>query len=426
MYTPEWEIEELIAQNPGLLGYPFRRLKLLERQKYLKKVGRYIDLLFKQGDYYLLVEVKSNFVDDKSVILNQVIPYKKALAEELGVQEDKVLCTIISPIGFSKEIERLCKEKGVVTKIINKSRLTYALKLSTKNRNLHAETRDIRTLSLNQSFENTHMKELANLFIRISNSAPIMAHEVYTGSNGVLTSNNDMWFWLFYSVMDRRANASTFIKAKEALERERLFAPYKIVNLVKIRGEKAALNKIAKILEQNNFPLLNDNKMGKLSFPKSIVDAAKFLGLYGYDFMCLYEAYVKKYNGNLKRARDSLWNDLQESIYGVGPRIASQIIRGLVLKGPWNLPLDDNKFLEKCRYNVWMAGNSRLGLIEDESEYNEKLGKFADDFLDGNRGIIAHVLWFIRKRYCNRPPKCRECPLNNFCLRASSLNFSAL
>jgi hypothetical protein len=419
MYTPEWEIEELIAQNPKLVGFPSRKLKLLERQKYLKKIGRYIDLLFKQRDYYLLVEVKSNFVDDKSVILDQVIPYKKALAEELSVQEDKILCTIISPVGFSREIENLCKEMGIVTRIIDKCKLTNALKFSIKNMNLNKETNDISTLSFNQSIENTRIKELANLFIKISNSAPIMAHEVYSGSNGKLTSNNEMWFWLFYSVMDRRANASTFIKAKEALERERLFTPYKIVNLVKVRGERTALNKIAKILEQNNFPLLNDNIMGKLSFPKSIVDAAKFLGLYSYDFMCLYEVYVKKYNGNLKRARDSLWNDLQESIYGVGPRIASQIIRGLVLKGPWNFPLDDNKFLEKCRYNVWIAGNSRLGLIEDESEYNEKLGRFADDFLNGNRGIIAHVLWFIRKRYCNRPPKCHECPLNNFCLRAS-------
>jgi hypothetical protein len=136
--------------------------------------------------------------------------------------------------------------------------------------------------------------------------------------------------------------------------------------------------------------------------------------------MQLYETYVKNYQGDLKKARDNIWKDFQKNIYGVGPRIASQIIRGLTLKGSWNFLLDDNKFLEKCRYNIWMAGESRLGLIKEESEYDEKLGSFADKHLNGNRGIIAHVLWYIRKRYCNRPPKCHECPLNKHCLRTSA------
>jgi hypothetical protein len=216
--------------------------------------------------------------------------------------------------------------------------------------------------------------------------------------------------------MDRRANAATFVKAKEALEKERVFAPYKIVKLIKTKGEKAALNKIAKILEDSSFPLLNDKVMGKLSFPKSIVDAAKFMSSYNYDFVQLYEDYVKASEGNLTKARDSIWRDLKKKIYGVGPRIASQIIRGLVLKGPWELPLDDNRFLEKCRFNVWIAGKTRLNLVRDESEYYDQLGKLADDFLSGNRGIIAHVLWYIRKRYCSRPPKCDECIVAGYCL----------
>ena len=222
--------------------------------------------------------------------------------------------------------------------------------------------------------------------------------------------------------MDRRANAATFVKAKEALEKKRVFAPYKIVELIKNKGERAALNKIANILEDYRFPLLNDNVMGKLAFPKSIVHASKFMSCYSYDFMRLYEDSVKAYEGSLSEARDSIWRDLQKNIYGVGPRIASQIIRGLVLKGPWRFPLDDNQFLEKCRFNVWIAGETRLGLIKDEGDYYEQLGKFADDFLDGNRGIIAHVLWYIRKRYCNRPPKCNECTLASYCLRTFSFS----
>jgi endonuclease III len=50
------------------------------------------------------------------------------------------------------------------------------------------------------------------------------------------------------------------------------------------------------------------------------------------------------------------------------------------------------------------------------------LSEFADNFLGGNRGIIAHVLWYIRKRYCNRPPKCNECELSKYCKRAFSFS----
>jgi len=419
MYMPEWEIEELIAQNPRLLGFSSKSLKLLERQKYLTKASRYIDLLFKRGDSYLIVEVKSNFVNDKSIIINQIIPYKKAFAEELNIPENKVGCVLISPVGFSDDVKKLCSEMGIITKTVNKNELTNTLKPLLKSNMLVAQKCNTTLLS-GKVLDDVFMSELAKAFIKISDSAPIMAHEVYTESNGKLKSNKEMWFWLFYSVMDRRANAATFVKAKEALEKERIFAPYKIVTLIKEKGEKSALNKIAKTLEYSGFPLLNDVTMGKLSFPKSIVDAAKFISHHNYDFMQLYETYVKNYQGDLKKARDNIWKDFQKNIYGVGPRIASQIIRGLTLKGSWNFLLDDNKFLEKCRYNIWMAGESRLGLIKEESEYDEKLGSFADKHLNGNRGIIAHVLWYIRKRYCNRPPKCHECPLNKHCLRTSA------
>jgi hypothetical protein len=57
---------------------------------------------------------------------------------------------------------------------------------------------------------------------------------------------------------------------------------------------------------------------------------------------------------------------------------------------------------------------SRVGLIEASARYDE-LGKFADEYLDGNRGIIAHVLWYIRKRYCHGSRACDECPLFYSC-----------
>lgn len=461
MYIPEWEIEELLARNPELLGFPSKKLKLVERQKYLEKSGRYIDLLFKKEDVYLIVEVKSTLVNDKSVITDQLIPYRRAFANELGIPEDKIMCVLISPNGFSEDVKKLCQEAGIITRKLDKNNLVNATrKLNFKTRytllndyesrtnnilnilgkrgvtknfkqisslrdiitykEIFDEIRSVDTL-LKRGVHDEHAKRrLSRLFAKLSESAPIQSHETGTESNGKLTTNRDMWFWLFYSVMDRRANAATFVKAKEALEKERVFAPYKIVELVKNKGERRALNKIAKILEDSNFPLLNDNVIGKLSFPKSIVDAAKFMRSYNYDFMHLYEDYIKAHQGNLSEARDSIWRDLQKKIYGAGPRIASQIIRGLVLKGQWSIPLDNNRFLEKCRFNVWIAGKTRLSLITDESEYYSQLGEFADNFLDGNRGIIAHVLWYIRKRFCKRPPKCDECMVAGYCLHPCS------
>jgi hypothetical protein len=425
VYIPEWEIEELLTRNPRLLGFPSDELRLIERQKYLEKPGKYIDLLYKMGDAYLIVEIKSARVNDKSVVTHQLLPYKKALASEFNLPEDKIVCVLISPNGFTEQVKNLCQDKRIITRTLDQSNLVTAIKkLSLRPKyaqrepfsNINSESPVSRTDIQDEGAK----RELASLFVRISENAPIQAHEVGTESNGTLITNHDMWFWLFYSVMDRRANAATFVKAKQALEKERLFAPYKIVELLKEKGERTTLNKIAKILEDADFPLLNDHVMGKLAFPKSIVDAAKFMSNYGYDFIRLYEEYVKAHQENLIEARNSLWKDFQKKIYGVGPRIASQIIRGLVLKGPWKYPLNDNQFLEKCRFNIWIAGETRLGLIGSESEHYEQLGRFADDFLDGNRGIIAHVLWYIRKRYCKRPPKCDQCMVSGYCLHPCS------
>jgi len=87
----------------------------------------------------------------------------------------------------------------------------------------------------------------------------------------------------------------------------------------------------------------------------------------------------------------------------------------MVLKSSWNLPLTDDKLLEKCKFNIRFASKMRLGLIEDESSYYSDLGKFADEYLDGNRAIISHALWYIRKRYCDKKIMCDDCRLAGYC-----------
>jgi len=245
---------------------------------------------------------------------------------------------------------------------------------------------------------------LANVLKEISEKAPIESHEVGTSSDGKLVTNDDMWFWLFYSVMDRRSDASTFIHAREILEKTRLYHPFSIVKYVQEIGKEKVVRKIAAVLMKNDFPLLKDRFRGILSQPLSIVEAALFIAQYDFSFHKLYHTY--------KGESDALWKTLQKEIYGVGPRIASQFIRGMVLKGPWNFPLTDNRFLEECAFNIEIA--ARIGLIERKSDFIKALAEFANTYLEGNRGILSHALWYIRKRYCSAKV-CGECPLFENC-----------
>lgn len=242
---------------------------------------------------------------------------------------------------------------------------------------------------------------IANSLYKINASSPIQAHDVGTDQLGYLENNMAKWFWMFYSVMDRRSDASTFVKAKDILLKHQLFQPSDIVTQVQTIGKEAIVQTITALLKESKFRLLIDKSRGELSHAFSIVEAALFMSKFNYDYDILYKHYRK--NRNLTEAGDCLWNDLKKEIYGVGDRIASQFIRGMVLRAKWHFPLNNDKFLEKCQFNIHIA--KQIGLINDNYE---ELGKFADEYLNGNRGIIAHSLWYLRKRYCSQN-LCYEC-----------------
>jgi hypothetical protein len=449
MSIPEWQIEEALAWHPSILQLS-GNLTLIERQKYLKNVGRYIDLLFKDGNKYILVEVKSTYVDDENIAINQVLDYRKELTHELSIPESAVLCILASPMGFSRNVISLCNKEGIIAKILDEERIieawpnnssrsalieankerTYSRilnqrgvkidpnQLSGSDSKFHDvftdEIKSVRTWIRYGIHDDFAMRNIAKLFRNISDSAPICAHEVGTGTDGRLKSIDDMWFWLFYSVLDRRANASLFIKARKILEKKEIYRPERINRLVKEKSYETVVLMITRILSKSGFPLIVDSKVKEQSFPKSIVDAAKFMQKHRYNFDLLYKTHVERAKGNLDVAFDSLWKDVKENIYGVGPRIASQFIRGMVLKGPWVLPLNDNRLLEKCRFNVGFAGKMRLRLIDGEENFYD-LGNFADKYLEGNRAIISHVLWYIRKRYCSPRSNCKDCAAAGYC-----------
>lgn len=315
MYIPEWEIEKAILWNPSLIEVPgiLENLLFVDNQKYIKSIGRYIDVLFKNRDKYVIVEIKCVYIDQKSIILDQVLEYKKGLTEELGIPENDVICSLVTPSGFSDDVKALCEEKGIITKKIDVNSIissipkqnfleAYFLKDNVnkiKNQKFDfkfikdiyftilkkrgVSSKNFSNLTLQRSHNNLLSKEfesintwinsdihddlsknrIAKIFKEISKNAPIRAHEVNSNSDGKLIDSCDIWFWLFYSVMDRRSNAATFVKAKNALETKDLFSPSKIVKLTKEKDETTTINKITKILRDSEFPLLRDNVMGE-------------------------------------------------------------------------------------------------------------------------------------------------------------------
>ena len=88
-------------------------------------------------------------------------------------------------------------------------------------------------------------------------------------------------------------------------------------------------------------------------------------------------------------------------------------MRGMVLKGPWKIRLTDGVFLEDTKYNALFAGPARLVVATEE--YRKEAKVFSDRFLDGDKAILSHALWFIRKRYCDKVPQCPECPAAGYC-----------
>lgn len=447
MDIPEEEIEQAIIWDLGILKIrPSGDLKLIQRQRALSTSDGYIDLLLKDSKRYYIVELKRDYIKNKTIVTDQLLRYRNSLMTELNLNPEDFVCILASTQGFSDDVKQLCKNNGVKAKRLDEDYILAVLADKTKE---FATTQDQETISkiilnrripsltieksnviatktevdsvLKWVYEREHnehaKKSIANLFKKISSNAPIQAHQVrINGTDGKysLDTFEKKWFWLFYTVLDKRSNASLFIKAKEILDKINLYLPEEIIDHVEEFGDEYTIEKITKELEKNGFPLLHDFKIGRFAAATSIVDAAKFITKYDYDFDKFYHTHLESSKNDPNVAIDSIIEEIK-SIRGVGQRMAAQFVRGMVLKERWNLPLTDNTFLEKGKYNAYFAGPARFSLIKNEKEYEEELGQLADQYLDGNRSIISHSLWYIRKKYCGKVKHCGICPLASHC-----------
>lgn len=443
---PEWEIEEVLIKNPIILGLEkiFKNPKLVDRQFFLSVSDRFIDLLFSTDDNkYVIVELKKNYLDDQNIIFHQLLPYRIDLSKELRIPVSQIYCMVASPKGMSTNFKQLCKEEGIYYKQINekflyrfssiKSKeikdkhndyLVYRLFKRrhptikfTQKHNSKGYSKIIKSI-YNYIKKNEHdvtaKKEIAKLFRNTSLKAPLCAHEVFDSSYEKFINDSQKWFWIFYSVIDRRANAATFIKARKALEDKDLFSPEIICENVKDLGKEETIHLIYDILETSEFPLCSDSTRMELAMPTSIVEAALWYKNYDFSIENVKKTFETRYT-NPKKHTSELMRELKENIYGVGKRIAAQIIRGFILKDNWKWRNDFSTMLEKCDFNITFASKARLNLISSNNAYYKDLKAFGDIYLDGNYSIISHTLWYIRKRYCLRPKRCFECPMAGYC-----------
>jgi len=460
LYLSEQEIEEAISWNTDILISNSKineSIYLLDRQHRLPS-GKRIDLLYEKGENgYLIVELKAEYVKDISVFTNQILEYKKELSEEKNISKSNIDCILASSRGFSEKVIEKAEDlevntiyldeeklsqinlKNEITRmpfILNKKALTTFKLISLRldlnhneilNKIIEGNKKVLNCLESTSTLiekiesdeENIEpdeysKKRIAEIFRTISRENSIFAHEIGKDEQTYVKNNENAWFWFFYSVQDWRANANRFIKAKKLLENEGIYRPRKIVKLVKNESKKKVIKKIANILEPHGL-LPPHPYTGKLAKPKSITEAAIFLDDFDFKVNNIYENYLERCEDK-KEVYSEIWDQLQD-VYGMGERTTAQFIRGMVIKGTWELPLDDKRQLEICKYNVRFASKEKIGLVKSKEDYENKLLKFSERYLDGNNGIISHALWVVRKKYCYKKMECDICPLNGYCLR---------
>ncbi len=446
---PEWEMEWILVNNPALLdpGSEILNLEVVAQQYDLPRSGGYVDILCRFPEGLLAVELKNEFVDDSSVITHQLNKYLADLLHYSNNSEE-VRCLLVSTHGFSRQVQELATARSVRLQTISVENLleqawrlnTSADTLSSAKARLLQRRVGLKTLDKAKELvcgrpdaryqrdvasidhfisSGKHdaygLRQLARGLKEVSRRAPIMAHKVFDEDDGnTLSGEEEKWFWFFYSVLDRRANAATFVKAKEALERCRLFLPQELVRLVETTSNADAVDRVFRILRDSEFPLAADSIRRDQAMPSSIVDAAMYLSRFEFSMDNMLEYFTQALSRSEDLA-DTIMAHLRKHVYGVGPRIAAQIVRGLCLKSGWKVTMSSPVHLEQCGFNETFAGPGRLGLVSSPQSYRRELKRFADSYLGGNCGVISHALWFIRKRFCLRPKRCDECPVAGFC-----------
>src|SRR3989442_7598133 len=225
-YLPEWQIQQIIVDNPRLLEVPgrFEGIRIRAEQRYLPSVGGYIDLLCKpklpRG--WLIVELKAEPIEGTEPA-NQVLVYREGLAAELRVNRDQIYCMVAAPGPLSPRLEELYEARNVSFRSLNRDALVSSSRFGSHSRldqgfvdreiiirRRRQQTTEAASAGIAVSEDSVRnwirqgvhdedgFRQLALILQWLSRRAPIFAHEVRT-SPSELDTFESQWFWLFYS-----------------------------------------------------------------------------------------------------------------------------------------------------------------------------------------------------------------------------------
>ncbi len=439
---PEWQVELAILDNLTILNHPNLPINYdrIENQYYLKSKGRYIDILLRKKNHFYIVELKGVHIDQESIITDQLLDYKEGIQREKNVSSANITCILASPYGFSNNVVKLAEKEAIILIELNERMIYKLLPKKTENLNYYIEKRIIqRRLDItdnktineiisgkNQNYNSIISstknwlknrihddKDKVAISIRmkkISEYAPIMAHDINEITDFNLNDDNEKWWWLVYSILDKRGNASSFYHVKEHLLRKNLFYPEDIIQHINSESDTYTLELLSTYISESGI----STRQNIRSLAEGIFMAAKKIEKYNFNFSNIFNE-CKKQSINKSDLFDKIWDFFIE-IYGVGPRICSQIVRGLILKGGWDLEKSSHRLLEEQKHNIFIAKQC-LSLIDDKGKFKQELLEFSMKYLDGNNAILSHILWYIRKKYMctSKKPLCEHCPMSGYC-----------
>ncbi len=386
MKIPEWEIRDAVCWNPDLLDTSYD-LELVDFQVPVKKGNqeKYIDILFNIKDNteknYLILELKKQTATESAV--EQVLEYKDWFCTRKYQKENEVVAMVAAPN---------------IIPAVKKKEVKYS---------------EIDTEQVHETHprEETDKEQLAKKLRETSQQNPLFAHELIKGRNPQEFNEERAWLWLFYSILDGGGPAQTFIKAYRSMKREEIHKPRQLNQLIEEHGEENAARKLLPHLRKAT--LFNPGKGGVINYGKAILKAAELLKEHGYSFKELHRE-----NKELKDIKETLGNI--PYMKSNDSRRKKQFIRGMVLRGNWNYPRDNEYFFEKPKQSTHIMNVSRRLGLNNHRELKEFTENQLEDYM-----VLSHSLWVLGKKHCSTStkPECIRCKARKPC--PSSESFKA-
>ncbi len=369
-YLPEWQLQEILEENPEQLEIPghYEGLKLASAQRYVAKPGGYADLVLKtrRPGGLLVVELKANKITDLKPAY-QVLKYRDGLSMELRVPQQEIHCLVAAPGPVDEEIARQYESLGIGLSTVDLKRLTTLR--SPKSKGPLAESDGRRA---DRIWE--RRKQTASTVGETVVSTPQSIRRWISEGSHDERSLRDLANLLRWISATAPVFAHEVGRQSEELDSFHRQWFWLFYSSIDRRGNAALFVRAKEHLESVN--LFLPTRLRDICDEKGEREALRML------------------SAELRIAKLPLVVDLHYGRDSLSKSI-----------------LDAARLV--CRYNL--SFEDMLNDFQPTEEYRKEAKVFSDRFLDGDKAILSHALWFIRKRYCDKVPQCPECPAAGYC-----------